>query len=1438
MAETITIYDVTTRAAKYTALYEKGSIRRFLIMTEDFVKLVFNASKKIAFGLGDYISVQGYGTFEITKVQRPRYNAQKSCYEYSLQFDAPYFKWNNKKYKFEPSSHRNEITWSLTDNITNQMAVFRRNLAYYGWNYTVDLSTMSEADRNKVLLVQFDDIFILDALTKIAEAWGVEWWITNNIIHLGRVDNGGTYTDFEVGVNCEDMTASDSSGKDYCTVLYAFGSERNIPSNYRRTAGQVLVNGIVQKRLMMPTDTPYIELAGITANEQRVEGVVIFDDIYPRTEDVITQVTPIEKTIEDTDESTGEAVTQTATFYRFKCRDLKFSSSYVLPNQTLQVVFTSGLLNGMTFDVVFNPEKKAEKKPALDGGTETTAWNDEAQVFEIVRSDTYGLFLPNATLKPAAQDTFCLIGWDVTKEADLGLIARAELALKARAEAYMEKLQLDPNNYTCPMMADYMAGVDGSGNLDPNYAKSFDLGDRINLVNENYFASGSRQSRVIGYEYQLDFPEDEAKVIVGENVTYNRFRDIKDTMDGKFDEVNFQNNTYSNGSNGGSFYVITSNDNTPESDHNVYSAKRTLQRFTRKTVNENISALWTFLYGGGTRRGIRTKDYENAVNEDNFFGHGFELVMKENGISRLEIDELFVRAKAFFANLEIRQMSYVGGNFVFSAAGSKIYYVEKLDEDGDYDPDGNAKYYRCYLYSDDGTTATTNRWVENDQALCQTFNIDSGVHQGTQNKRYWRLVTSTGKQLIVSKALAALKRQYDEYLAAINNTIAVTAADEAALAAQRSTLAMAYNHNATLIRNGIVPTGCEGDDFTEYRYVDLSNMPGEYEAGSGVPEAEDAIVQFGNQTPNSTRKGLVYIKVEGNGSPALIVYDAITSFNIPANQSVQLSPHGNIIHGTFYSVASGKSLEDIISEGDVKVRFVTLCENLWQTSSEYLKTGTHHLGLNVNFTPASGSFYYQKPVVNDQNQVVTQEGFFKCEDGVWESYGNGAILDLVRAIYEVVGDKKLTIYSTIPVSGASEYDLCLRGTTWYDGYNTQGTQGAVEISIYKDGVWELLKESVNGVIANLGSEIRAEIYGVDGSSGIRATLTELQAFTQKITFDNDGNITNISKSGLITQSNFATVFATNVDAQGVAKTAEITAYIDNQISGISLVADIIDLQGQVTANGDFSISTDGTMRSRNSVLTNVLIDGIIASPFVYESSIITYKWDDDGTHEYYAAMAKDNLIYNSSEHHLYWDSSCSGRLITLCQYESFYGEAVFNAPSGKYFYEAGIKRSSIRVSRQCVILKGYGMSNTFWGYIVVKRIDLATERSYGRETKCLAYGKIVFNSSNNSISLTATTFDGSTLTATRNGEGEYQVSIPSSWRIVSGKLFAMVNPMSEISGGSNPLYGGIKNYISTYDSEHSENIQTGFVIQLGDDTSRNDGDVQFMLFNSGDFEQL
>lgn len=94
----------------------------------------------------------------------------------------------------------------------------------------------------------------------------------------------------------------------------------------------------------------------------------------------------------------------------------------------------------------------------------------------------------------------------------------------------------------------------------------------------------------------------------------------------------------------------------------------------------------------------------------------------------------------------------------------------------------------------------------------------------------------------------------------------------------------------------------------------------------------------------------------------------------------------------------------------------------------------------------------------------------------------------------------------------------------------------------------------------------------DAESNITATADSLTAFTQKVKFDESGNVTNIDKSGLLVEDDFASLFTTQVNAQGVAKTAEIKTYVDDQISGIKITADMID----ITGDGIISIINSGT----------------------------------------------------------------------------------------------------------------------------------------------------------------------------------------------------------------------------------------------------------------------
>ena len=85
---------------------------------------------------------------------------------------------------------------------------------------------------------------------------------------------------------------------------------------------------------MLPKGTPYVDVVQGLTEDQIVEAVVIFDDIYPRKIGTITEVIPKEVTEEGED-----GTSETFTVYRFKDSGLSFSEKYVLPGKELRVVF-------------------------------------------------------------------------------------------------------------------------------------------------------------------------------------------------------------------------------------------------------------------------------------------------------------------------------------------------------------------------------------------------------------------------------------------------------------------------------------------------------------------------------------------------------------------------------------------------------------------------------------------------------------------------------------------------------------------------------------------------------------------------------------------------------------------------------------------------------------------------------------------------------------------------------------------------------------------------------------------------------------------------------------------------------------------------------------------------------------------------------------------
>ena len=633
----------------YQDVVRKGSKRKFTLMKEDFILLKFSLKSPVFFKLGDWTEDTRFGRFELCDLYKPKYNRKTGAYDYELQLDAYYWKWKNKIFKYTPETTGQEASWNLTAPLDVQAGIVLRNLKALGYTYKGQdfVFSIDSTVENKSQLMSYDNINILDACFEMAKKWDCECWVTENIIHFGRCESGDA-VDFEIGKNVQEMSQSESRST-YATRIYAFGSTKNIPSDYRPVDETVVVNGVVQKRLMLPEGTPYIDAYPDMTTEEAVEQVVIFDEVYPRRTGIMSDVTTIEvpDKVENEDGTTTE---EKWNAYRFKDTGVNFSEKYILPGQELRIRFASGLLNGLEFAVKFNPEGKPEKLE--DGG-----WNPEAQLWEIVRNEDYGRPLPGDVLFPQDGDEYVLSGWDSTKITELGLVGAAEQELKEKTEKYAAKSKIDPSTYGCTMMSNDAYREDGVHNF-------YSIGQKVNLINKAYFENG-RQSRVIGFEFNLDYSFDSPVYTVGETTAYSRIGELEE----KVESLTLKGQTYTGGGGSG-VYVIGSHDSTPATDHNVYSALRSLIMFMRKDTEERTGFLLSLLGGTVIKKYAKFGDFVTGVS-------GGYIDEKGN----LEMESGVFRKRLFVPEIAYNRTTYFKGRMVNSPGGgcTVLSYVDNGD---------------------------------------------------------------------------------------------------------------------------------------------------------------------------------------------------------------------------------------------------------------------------------------------------------------------------------------------------------------------------------------------------------------------------------------------------------------------------------------------------------------------------------------------------------------------------------------------------------------------------------------------------------------------------------------------------------------------------------------------------------------------------------------
>lgn len=263
---------------------------------------------------------------------------------------------------------------------------------------------------------------------------------------------------------------------------------------------------------------------------------------------------------------------------------------------------------------------------------------------------------------------------------------------------------------------------------------------------------------------------------------------------------------------------------------------------------------------------IKSLDYDNAAEQ------GFSIEKEKNGKYHAFLTNLTIWGKAIFHELEVRKLSYSGGNIYLSGAGSKLIkvvpvkqsvsaagvktWVETTEDDTEY------VGWKCYLLADNGTTATMNDWQEGDQVRCQTMGeiVAGGTYADASNKSYWRTIPDNGVSTQNEK---------------IYGTKTETYLDEDGNERTREVQVELYDGQAFAWI--VIGKHSEGfDGYTE------DGAPAET---TGIPAEGDTIVLDGNRHRNehgeydkTDRQNVIVLETTGDYAPRIACFANITEY--------------------------------------------------------------------------------------------------------------------------------------------------------------------------------------------------------------------------------------------------------------------------------------------------------------------------------------------------------------------------------------------------------------------------------------------------------------------------------------------------------------------------------------------------------------------------------
>lgn len=283
---------------------------------------------------------------------------------------------------------------------------------------------------------------------RMAQEYGLEYDIRYTVV-------GGVYYTIDIksqiattkaitleygrGNGLYELTREAPNRDQLVTVLYAYGSTKNIKPDYRSGKPRLEFTG----NPLRQNDTLYMG----------VEKTVFFDDIYPQRTAPITGYTQILKCEEaDPGWSAYAAIKELwpGGMYRVEDNTVFDLNAYLLDDgRKAKIRFKTGAMAGYEFEI--------EKYDHVPG-----------HIFIIPFKDQNGYMMPNETLYPSALDEYTLV--DIDQPTSYVTVAEAELL--ATAQEYIDKYSVPEYPYRGRVDPAFLSGIIGR----------FEVGDRITIV--------------------------------------------------------------------------------------------------------------------------------------------------------------------------------------------------------------------------------------------------------------------------------------------------------------------------------------------------------------------------------------------------------------------------------------------------------------------------------------------------------------------------------------------------------------------------------------------------------------------------------------------------------------------------------------------------------------------------------------------------------------------------------------------------------------------------------------------------------------------------------------------------------------------------------------------------------------------------------------------